>query len=341
MCRRLPVSSGPPSASSPLLMMPAAALAAGMPATVQGDLGRQRRGRHPVGSGRPRRRAATLVRRTRTRTTSGTLSLRPPPPARPTIDRPRGPGQAATAAPSTWASGRCARACTATTCASCRATSPWPASRRRSTASSGLRPDSVIAFETAHGLKANGVITYADSLVLRQAVATAHDQRPGRQGHDQLRRHGDRAGRAPAVVAGHRGGQPDHRQALRLRRRPRQLERLGLRLLGRGQLRAARGRPAVLARGFHRARVLTAPRARALDDHLRRLRAHVHGHRRDRLRHRRLRRTRTSPAAAGRAGAPTRPATSPTAAATSSATRPACTARLPARRAPAQGRRRR
>ena len=70
--------------------------------------------------------------------------------------------------------------------------------------------------------------------------------RRDRQGHDLRRRHHrDRAGRRPAGGQGRgRGRQQDHRQAVQVRRRARQLRGLGLRLLGRRLLRAPRRGPA-------------------------------------------------------------------------------------------------
>jgi peptidoglycan hydrolase-like protein with peptidoglycan-binding domain len=87
---------------------------------------------------------------------------------------------------------------------------------------------SVLAFQTAHDMTANGIVTYSETVVLREAVASS---------------------RAGGGQESDRGGQPDHRQAVHLRRRTRELEGPGLRLLRSGQLRAARRRSALGAVG--------------------------------------------------------------------------------------------
>ena len=56
----------------------------------------------------------------------------------------------------------------------------------------------MVAFETAHSLTANGVVTYAQTRVLRQVVATALAGGAVTQGDDQLRRHRQRSGRRAA-----------------------------------------------------------------------------------------------------------------------------------------------
>ena len=88
--------------------------------------------------------------------------------------------------------------------------------------------------------------------------------RSRRQGRAELRRHGRRAGRrARGGQERDRRGQQDRVHAVRVRRRARQLQLQRLRLLGVGQLRAARRRPAVLARGLEPARVLRQLRTTA------------------------------------------------------------------------------
>ena len=76
----------------------------------------------------------------------------------------------------------------------------------------------VIQFQLAHAMKGNGVFTYAESLVLRQAVAAALASGP--VGKARINPDGTAtapAGRARGGAAGDRGGQPDHRQAVHLR----------------------------------------------------------------------------------------------------------------------------
>ena len=88
----------------------------------------------------------------------------------------------------------------------------------------------VVKFEDANGLTDNGVVTYAQSQVLRQVVAKAMTA-TGPVGKATLNSDGTVTA-AGGRAAGRRGrdqrGQLDHRQALQLRRRPRQVERLRL-----------------------------------------------------------------------------------------------------------------
>ena len=85
--------------------------------------------------------------------------------------------------------------------------------------------------------------------------------------------------------ADRRRGDRASRNALQVRRRPRALERLGLRLLRLGLLRAARRRAAPAAAHLGRLHALGRARTRAPRDHLRPSGARVHGHQRASLRH--------------------------------------------------------
>ena len=82
-----------------------------------------------------------------------------------------------------------------------------------------------------------------------------------------------------------RGGQPDPPPALRLGRRPPRLELARLRLLGLGQLRDARRRPARIAARLDRVHALGRRRRRQLGAHLRQPRTRLRRHRRPALGH--------------------------------------------------------
>ena len=102
------------------------------------------------------------------------------------------------------------------------------------------------------------------------------------------------APRAPAATAPprvvqrrHRGRQPDRLLALQVRRRPRLVPRLGLRLLGIGLLRAARRRPAEDPARLRRPHELRTSGARQAHHDLRELRPRLHDRERPPLRHQR------------------------------------------------------
>lgn len=87
---------------------------------------------------------------------------------------------------------------------------------------------SVVGFQGAHGLKPNGVVTYADSLVLRQAVVLA--MAGGAIGTATIYPDGTvtaPAGAPAAVIQMISAAKPDHRHALRLGRRACELQRSG------------------------------------------------------------------------------------------------------------------
>ena len=149
----------------------------------------------------------------------------------------------------------------------------------------------VIAFQLAHGMVGNGIFTYAESLVLRQAVATTLATPPA----GKARINPDGTATAPAgapqvvqdVIASanqiigtsycYAGGHGSWKSSW-------------LRLLGLRELRASRRRPAVVAGGLDRTRVIRQSGPGQVDHDLRRRRAHLDRRRRDRVRHRGLRR---------------------------------------------------
>ena len=134
-------------------------------------------------------------------------------------------------------------------------------------------------FEQAKGLRVNGVLTPlrrardarrdVGALLLRTATASRRRirrrDRAGREGDDVVRRPSRRRalGRSDRGPGSDRGGEQDRRQAVQVRRRPRQLGGLGLRLLGHRLLRAARRRPAEAADVVGRLRRLGRRAARA------------------------------------------------------------------------------
>ncbi len=109
-----------------------------------------------------------------------------------------------------------------------------------------LTKANVVAWQTASDVAATGIVSYAESRLLRKDVAkvestpktvtnpttpTHHhaDDDAGGDRDDRLERQRDRPGGRPGGRPGDdRGGQLDRHQALHLRRRPRQLERSGL-----------------------------------------------------------------------------------------------------------------
>ena len=122
----------------------------------------------------------------------------------------------------------------------------------------------VIAFQRSRGLKPNGIVTWQVSQTPAPGRGGDRHQRTAGPPREARRRPGHRAlGRAGSGQGSDRRGQPDRVQAVHLRRRPRQLELGRLRLLGLGQLRAARRRPAQRDRGLDPARVLRRAPARA------------------------------------------------------------------------------
>ena len=125
------------------------------------------------------------------------------------------------------------------------------------------------------------------------------------------------AGRPAAGARRDRGGQPDHRSAVPLRRRPRARRGLGLRLLRRSLLRPDRRRTAEGSAALVEPDGLRRARAGSMDHGLRPRRARLRRHRRTALRHLRPRRAGSTLAAASRARR----------AATPCATRRACDAR--------------
>ena len=109
----------------------------------------------------------------------------------------------------------------------------------------------VVSWQCANNVNANGVFTYADSRSCarrRQGRVQPEGQAPqsrqttpGADCDDRGQRRRARPGeRAAGGQDDDRRGEPDRHQALHLRRRSRQLERPGLRLLGRDQVRPAR-----------------------------------------------------------------------------------------------------
>ena len=141
------------------------------------------------------------------------------------------------------------------------------------------------------------------------------DPRPERRIH--LRKPGERSGRRAAGGPGRdRSRQRDRDHPLHLGRRPRLLRIVGLRLLGRGQLRAQRRRPARKPARLDRPRDLGRSRARPVDHRLRQRRTRLDDHRRPRLRHRRRPRPALAPGTGRLARrlhrpAPARPLTAP------------------------------
>ncbi len=106
---------------------------------------------------------------------------------------------------------------------------------------------SVVSWQSASDVADNGVVTYADSRLLREDVAKVEsspksvtdptprdgaddaDHDAGGHGDDRLRRRRDGAGeRSGGRPGDDRGGQLDRHQAVHLRRRSRHVERSGL-----------------------------------------------------------------------------------------------------------------
>ena len=100
----------------------------------------------------------------------------------------------------------------------------------------------VIAFQEAHSLPANGIVTAAVVQALRLAIAAFENSAPAGKARINPLDGECSWWRAGARHGDDRGRQQDHRQAVCRRRRTCQMERRRLRLLGRGELRAARRR---------------------------------------------------------------------------------------------------
>jgi peptidoglycan hydrolase-like protein with peptidoglycan-binding domain len=156
---------------------------------------------------------------------------------------------------------------------------------------------SVKQFETDQQVTVDGVVDAPDIDLLRSLVsgesgtpttapAKAAPLAPGDQatvGTDGLAIAPQNAPPAVQQI----GRQRDREEDLRLRRRPRQVGGLGLRLLGVGLLRAARRRPPRPGADVGRFRILGRTGPGAVGDHLRQQRPRVHGGRRAALRHER------------------------------------------------------
>ena len=119
-----------------------------------------------------------------------------------------------------------------------------------------LTARSVRRFERADGRPVNGVVPPRDARAIQAQASEATPEEPEPTEPTETSRAritSDGLAVAPARrpgggQAGDRGGQRDRDEALQVRRRPRPVERLGLRLLGLGLLRAARRRPGRAAR---------------------------------------------------------------------------------------------
>ena len=131
-------------------------------------------------------------------------------------------------------------------------------------------------------------------------------RRPARRRNDRRRRRSGDPAERPRRRAGERAArgqgrdrrrQLDRHHPLRLGRRPRQLLLLRLRLLGRGQLRPLRRRPARLAAHLRLAGELRRTRSRQVDHDLRQRDPHLHGDRRAALGHGRRRQRHRPPLA--------------------------------------------
>ena len=137
-------------------------------------------------------------------------------------------------------------------------------------------------FETAQSRAVDGVMDAGDIDALR-TLAGPWRRRPDRP---RRPRHRSRQ-RARPGQGDHRRGQPDRQQALQVRRRPRQVERLRLRLLGLGLLRPARRGAARQPAAVRRLRELGRLGPRPVGDRLREGQPRLHGGRRHPLRHER------------------------------------------------------
>ena len=266
-----------------------AAADAGAP-RLSGEAGRAVRPAHGDDGAHAARRCRASIARRASRSASSTSSS--------------APSAAAPATAAGSASAACASAPRARTCGRCRTRSRSSAIPRRPTAQFGpATRTSVRMFERAAGLRVDGVLTQREVRTLKRIARTGRTagavslrttprrrpprrsrddggrrepaDRPGRPapagaGAGRRQRPRDRAGRRPRRRRGdHPGRQRDRPLPVPLRRRASELAGHGLRLLGLGELRAARRRPAGHAARLVRLLHLGRARPGPVGDHLR------------------------------------------------------------------------
>ena len=154
---------------------------------------------------------------------------------------------------------------------------------------------SVRSFETAEERRANGTATRYEQRLVRTRAADAAAREPTRPrvprhrgGVHRRERPGGRARLGARGGPGdHRGRQRDRHEAVQVRRRPRPLDRLGLRLLRLDLLRPARRRAARHAARLHRLHELGRARAGQVGHDLRQPGPRLHDRRGAALRHER------------------------------------------------------